>query len=291
MGFIYKITSPSKKMYVGQTKKKVPQERWKEHCKPSSKKCVALKRAIDKYGAENMTFEEVEECADELLNDREQHWIRELDTLAPKGYNLRSGGGVGETVSEETKEKISSTGRKRSIDKKGYIGSIYKHPSSPSFYLFGTRSQFLGCYPSYKDVEAAAVEYTRDPENFVPKRATWRRKNGTGSVHRHTNSSGRLRWRARMEQDGEIKHLGFYDTKEEAENACDRYLEDPGGFVMPQDCRKIATGSIRFSSGKWQATYIRKYIGRFDTEAQAEAAILAHKEKILRAEGKKPLKE
>ena len=30
---------------------------------------------------------------------------------------------------------------------------------------------------------------------------------------------------------------------------------------------------------------------KFDTEAQAETAILAHKEKILRAEGKKPLKE
>ena len=34
-----------------------------------------------------------------------------------------------------------------------------------------------------------------------------------------------------------------------------------------------------------------KKIDRFDTEAQAEAAILAHKEKVLRAEGKKPLKE
>ena len=34
-----------------------------------------------------------------------------------------------------------------------------------------------------------------------------------------------------------------------------------------------------------------KNVGTFDTEAQAEAAILAHKEKILRAEGKKPLKE
>ena len=41
-----------------------------------------------------MTFEVIEECSNNLLNDREQHWIRELDTLAPKGYNLRSGVGL-----------------------------------------------------------------------------------------------------------------------------------------------------------------------------------------------------
>jgi len=290
MGFIYKITSPSKKMYVGQTKNK-PQKRWNEHCKQSSG-CVALKNAITKYGLENMTFEVVEECADELLNDREHHWIRDLNTLSPHGYNLRTGGGANE-LSEESVAKLTASRRHTEVRRKGYIGNISEVPSrriggQSSFKLKGTRGQLLGLYQSYKDAEAAAVEYTRAPENFVPKRSD--RAHGTGGVYRTSDT----RWEAYIDKNKERKHLGYYDTKKEAENACDRYLEDPDGFVKPPLLiRKAGTGSVRKSQNgkRWMANYGGKYLGTFDTEAQAEAAILAHKEKILRAEGKKPLKE
>ena len=52
---IYKITSPSGKNYIGQTKQAF-NERWKGHCKKSSN-CLLLKRAIQKYGRENMKTE------------------------------------------------------------------------------------------------------------------------------------------------------------------------------------------------------------------------------------------
>ena len=172
-----------------------------------------------------MKFEVVEECADELLNDREQHWIRELGTLSPDGYNLTTGGDVCE-FSEETKAKMSTARQQNSIDKKGYVGSISK--CHRLIQATGPDRSYLGSYSTCEEAEEALREYTRDPENFVPNLS--KRKLGSGSVYKIKNGNGRL-----------------------------------------------------------AAKYKRKHLGRFDTEAQAEAAILAHKEKIFSAEGKKPV--
>lgn len=89
--------------------------------------------------------------------------------------------------------------------------------------------------------ERIAISDARDSENFVaaqqtlqafgidPEISNPKRKNGTGCVYmeKSSSSSGRVRWVAKMGQ----KYLGTYDTKEEAGNACDRYSEDPDGFV------------------------------------------------------------
>ena len=278
MGFIYKVTSPSNKMYVGQTKRDDPRRRWKQHCAPSYKQCVALKNAITKYGAENMTFEVIEECPDEFLNDREHHWIRELGTLSPHGYNLTTGGDVYE-FSEETKVKISTIQRQKSIDTRGYVGTI-KEYAYGRIQACAPDKSHLGVYATREDAEEALRAYTRAPENFVPKLS--KRKQGTGSVTLHTYSSGRVRWQAQVYQNKKLKHLGLYDTKEQAENACASYLENPDGFVVPTENRKRGTGSVYTTKNgkRWNARYKRNFLGAFDTEAQAEAAILAHKEKI-----------
>ena len=49
MGFVYMLTSPSKKRYIGITTKDDVEERWNNHLKKNSH-CTLLKRAIDKYG-------------------------------------------------------------------------------------------------------------------------------------------------------------------------------------------------------------------------------------------------
>lgn len=87
MGFIYKITSPSNKVYVGKTydlKKRISSH------KSSSKrgKNILLHNSIRKYGWDSHKLEVIEECHDDVMNDREIFWIAELKTYC---YDYKSG--------------------------------------------------------------------------------------------------------------------------------------------------------------------------------------------------------
>jgi group I intron endonuclease len=104
MGYIYILTSPSGKSYIGQTYHHV-ERRFKAHQKGSSE-CVAIYRAIQKYGWENFK-KDWYECPDEDLNFDEELLVREMETLAPGGYNLREGGGNRGKMSDETRRKMS----------------------------------------------------------------------------------------------------------------------------------------------------------------------------------------
>lgn len=50
-----------------------------------------LYNAIRKYGVENFSFEVIEECSKEKLNEREIYWIKKYDSFH-NGYNLTPGG-------------------------------------------------------------------------------------------------------------------------------------------------------------------------------------------------------
>ena len=95
MACIYKITNlVNGKMYVGQTKYSV-RHRWQEHryaaITPSYLPKQYIHKAMAKYGIENFKIECLEECAIELLTERETYWIAKLDTFR-NGYNLNEGG-------------------------------------------------------------------------------------------------------------------------------------------------------------------------------------------------------
>lgn len=66
-----------------------------------------FKSAVKKYGRENFTYEILQEgIADQThLDLAEWLWIKQLDTLAPNGYNLREGGDGGKW-SQEAKENL-----------------------------------------------------------------------------------------------------------------------------------------------------------------------------------------
>lgn len=52
--------------------------------------------AIRKYGRSQFTWELLERCADKThAAQREQYWIRHLETKAPRGFNLTDGGDGG----------------------------------------------------------------------------------------------------------------------------------------------------------------------------------------------------
>ena len=113
---VYVHTSPSGKMYVGQTGKHKPEYRWGKdgagylykYEENGNYKQPAFAHAIQKYGWNNFQHEII---ASNLTKDEADNFekllIEKLDTMNPEfGYNCTEGGTNG-SHSEETRRKIS----------------------------------------------------------------------------------------------------------------------------------------------------------------------------------------
>ena len=57
-----------------------------EHCLPSTKSLIA--KAIQKYGRENFIFQVLEECPQNLLDEKEEYYINYHNSVVPNGYNI-----------------------------------------------------------------------------------------------------------------------------------------------------------------------------------------------------------
>ena len=71
---IYKITSPSNKIYIGQSSNITL--RWYYYNKYLAKSQPKLNNSFNKHGYENHKFEILEECSKEALNEREIYYIK-----------------------------------------------------------------------------------------------------------------------------------------------------------------------------------------------------------------------
>lgn len=106
---IYKITSPSERIYIGQStnieKRKSNYEKLK--CKGQP----LLYRSIAKYGFSAHIFEVVEECATEDLNVRERHWQDLYNVIEVGGLNckLTATNELKQVHSQKTLEKMSTS--------------------------------------------------------------------------------------------------------------------------------------------------------------------------------------
>ena len=122
---IYKITSPSGKIYIGQSVD--IHQRWKFYSFYNCKNQIKLYNSIKKYGWENHIHEVIEECSIEQLNKQETYWKQYyLDQVNGDWKQVLfcdlydSGGGP---RSYETKEKISKSllGKKKTKEHKNNI--------------------------------------------------------------------------------------------------------------------------------------------------------------------------
>jgi group I intron endonuclease len=109
-GYIYIIENDfNDKLYVGQTI--APDKREYAHLNGFSD-CPYLKAAIIKHGSSHFQFVLLESCNTlENLNERECFWIKELNALAPHGYNLTGGGEGMPSPSPETRIKLCKAKR------------------------------------------------------------------------------------------------------------------------------------------------------------------------------------
>ena len=81
------------KIYIGQTIRTL-EKRKSDHINDTFEgSSLPFHNAIKKYGQYNFGWKILEECNSiEELNEKEEYWIRKLNTISPNGYNLRYGG-------------------------------------------------------------------------------------------------------------------------------------------------------------------------------------------------------
>ena len=122
---IYKITSPTNRVYIGQSVD--IEDRWSDYKCLDCKSQTALYNSLLKYGWENHKFEIVTLCYDDLLNEFEREQQEAYDVIKT-GLNcfLTKTTDKSGKWSEEVKEKMrkSSIGKNHNEEKKQKLSLI-----------------------------------------------------------------------------------------------------------------------------------------------------------------------
>jgi group I intron endonuclease len=102
---IYKITSPSNKVYIGQSTN--IKNRWDDYYKMiRCKRQPRLYNSLKKYKPHNHKFEIIEECTEDKLLERETYWKEHYNVLSVPSLCCRMDGKGGK-LSQSTKDKMS----------------------------------------------------------------------------------------------------------------------------------------------------------------------------------------
>jgi len=124
ISFIYKITSPSNKIYIGQTNNW--QRRFREYLNLDSDKQTYLYRSINKYGWENHKIELIAITTTEEIDNLEIYYIKVFNSYVGDnrdfGLNLTRGG-KGNNDLILTKEQLKSRSNRFIAMNKSEIGS------------------------------------------------------------------------------------------------------------------------------------------------------------------------
>lgn len=109
---IYKICSPSDKVYIGQSINIEKRFRYYNTNIKTLKQQRKLNLSFQKYTPQNHIFEVIEECSIELLDEREIYWIEYYDAIN-NGLNIAPGGrggsrllNIGKTHKQDTIDKM-----------------------------------------------------------------------------------------------------------------------------------------------------------------------------------------
>lgn len=171
---IYKITSPSGKVYIGQSVNIALRFSQYKNIN-STKKQVALNRSFLKHGILNHIFEIVEECDILLLNERERFW-QDYYNVLQKGLNscLVSTKEKKFVHSETSKSKISEsrkgiifTDEHKQKIREVRIGTTLKESTKQKLSI---KSKELGLRPPSWKGKIKTVEHLQNISNSLKGR-------------------------------------------------------------------------------------------------------------------------
>jgi group I intron endonuclease len=114
---IYKITSPSERVYIGQSWD--IESRWLDYTPGRCKNQPKIRNSLLKYGKENHRFEILhilpKDVSQELLDEYEIFYINKYKESGASLLNLKDGGSFGKhSESSKLKMSASQTGKKQS---------------------------------------------------------------------------------------------------------------------------------------------------------------------------------
>lgn len=113
---IYKITSPTGRVYIGQSID--IDRRFRFYRNMNCKYQPVLFSSFKKYGVDTHSFEIIEECVEKLLDIKERFWQEFYDVLnGGLNCNLTETSDKPKRHSEETKKKISESNKGKLVSK------------------------------------------------------------------------------------------------------------------------------------------------------------------------------
>jgi hypothetical protein len=217
------------KCYVGQTKDF--NERVKSHlCEALKGRGYKFHAAIRKYGKENFIFEIIEECEDEVTNERERVWIERFDSFK-RGYNLTSGGDHFE-FSAETIQKIKEANSNLSDEQRYIRGSAFRGKHLSEEHKQKLREANKGKKPP-----------PHTPETLQKMSESMKGKN-TGpksEEHRRKLSEARGKWRLTEEQKKRIAE----NRKPISEETRKKISEAGKGRIVSDETRRKKSESMK----------------------------------------------
>lgn len=167
-GVVYAIVNRvNAKKYIGQTVYPL-YKRWSQHKKGYTSSL--LHKAILKYGENNFRIGVIFSCfSKDDLDEKEMYAIKTLNSLAPMGYNLQTGGSRG-LCAESTKEKL------RAIN----LGKTHSDETKKKLSLISIKNRSWE-YAHKKPLDAAARKKISDYHKGVPKSKEHRKKISVGN--------------------------------------------------------------------------------------------------------------
>jgi group I intron endonuclease len=164
---IYKITNPSGAIYIGKSKNIISRFKDYKHLKENNKQ-TKIYNSLQKYGWIKHTFEIIEECSEDILNEREIYWIEYCDSYHHNnkifGLNLTKGGegGNGTVRTEQMKinHSLKIIGKIKSIESKLLISKTLSNKPKPI--NFGNKLSIMS-----NRSQLEKIEKNKNPNHYL----------------------------------------------------------------------------------------------------------------------------
>lgn len=255
---IYKITNQlTQEVYIGQSKN--IKHRIAQH-KAASKRLnetALLYRKIREYGIENFSFDVIEECNVDKLDEREIYWISYYNSYE-KGYNMTRGGQGDNTASYIDVQKVYSL-----WDEGKTVGQIVEITK----YSRSTVSNYLATYPEYTITES------RRRSGCLGAISAKKKQDETASSHKKI---------CRYTLDGE--YLDTWDSCKEVSRelninnqsvmkCCQKKFQSAGGFKWAFE------GDTPITQEEWKEKHRKTQTGKLNWDKVHQIkALLAEKQ-------------